>query len=81
MDSRQIDVAMRNRTPVTYNGQKYVRILEYISWYDEQGKRNLSAVLLADGNYTVRVPAEKVEEQTEKNGVKQIGGLYEERTC
>lgn len=62
MDSRQIDEAMRNRTPVTYSGQKYVRILEYISWYDQQGKRNLSAVLLADGNYTARVPAEKVEE-------------------
>lgn len=62
MDSRQIDTAMHNRTPVMHNGQKYIRILEYVSWYDAQGKRNLSAVLLADGNYTVRVPAEKVEE-------------------
>lgn len=44
------------------NGQKYVHIIEYVSWYGQQGKRNLSAVLLADGNYTVRVPAEKVEE-------------------
>lgn len=67
MDSRQIDVAMRNRTPVTYNGQKFVRILEYVSWYDAQSKRNLSAVLLADGNYTVRVPAEKVEEYYDNN--------------
>lgn len=62
MNSRQIDEAMRNRTPVMYNGQIYERILEYILWYDNNGDRKLSAVLLADGNYTVRVPAEKVEE-------------------
>lgn len=62
MDSKQIDIAMRNKTPVMYNGQQYVRILEYVMWYDKQGKRQLSAVLLGEQNYTVRVPAEKVEE-------------------
>lgn len=62
MDSKQIDTAIRNKTPVMYNGQRYVRILEYVMWYDKQGKRQLSAVLLGDQNYTVRVPSEKVEE-------------------
>lgn len=61
MDSKQIDAAMRNKTPVIYNGQRYVRILEYVMWYDKQGKRQLSAVLLGEQNYTVRVPSEKVE--------------------
>lgn len=62
MDSKQIDTAMRNKTPVMYNGQRYVRILEYVMWYDKQGKRQLSAVLLGEQNYMVRVPSEKVEE-------------------
>lgn len=62
MDSKQIDEAMRNKTPVMYNGQRYVRIVEYVMWYDKQGKRQLSAVLLGEQNYTIRVPAEKVEE-------------------
>lgn len=62
MDSKQIDKAMRNKTPVVYNGQRYVRILEYVMWYDKQGKRQLSAVLLGEQNYTIRVLAEKVVE-------------------
>lgn len=62
MDSKQIDTAMRNKTPVTYNGQRYVRILEYVMWYDKQGKRHLSAVLLGEQNHTIRVPSKKVEE-------------------
>lgn len=45
MDSKQIDAAMRNKAPVIYNGQRYVRILEYVMWYDKQGKRQLSAQL------------------------------------
>lgn len=61
MDSKQIDAAMRNKTPVMYNGEKYVRILEYVLWYDKQGNRQLSAVLLGEQNYSIRVPAEKVE--------------------
>lgn len=62
MDSKQIDAAMRNKTPVMYNGQRYVRILEYVMWYDKQGKRKLSAVLLGEQNYTIKVPSEKVED-------------------
>ncbi len=46
MDSKEIDTAMRLRTPVQCGGQRYERILEYVSWYDNQGKRRLSAVLL-----------------------------------
>lgn len=62
MDSKQIDIAMRSKAPVMYNSQRYVRILEFVMWYDKQGKRQLSVVLLGEQNYTVRVPSEKVEE-------------------
>lgn len=62
MISQQIDEAMRNRKPVMYEGKRYPRILEYVLWYDKQGKRQLSAVLLGEQNYSIRVPAEKVEE-------------------
>lgn len=62
MTSKEIDEAMKNRAPVFYNGDEYRRILEYVSWYDDNGKRRLSVVLLAkQGNYSVRVPADKVE--------------------
>ncbi len=65
MDSKEIDTAMRLRTPVQCGGQRYERILEYVSWYDNQGKRRLSAVLL-DGNCSVRVAAEKVRSVEER---------------
>ena len=61
MTSKQIDEAMKNRTPVYYNGEKYRRIIEYISWYDNSGSHKLSVVLLPmQDNYTVRVLADKV---------------------
>ena len=60
MDSAQIDAAMRERLPVVYNGQRYDRIIEYISWYDNNQKRRLSAVLI-QGRASYRVPADKVE--------------------
>ena len=60
MDSAQIHAAMRKRLPVKYEGIKYDRVLEYISWYDNQNKHHLSAVLLS-GRTSVRVPADKVE--------------------
>ena len=59
MDSKQIDRAMRERLPVVCDGIRYERIIEYVSWYDDNGKRHLSAVLLAN-NWTNRVPAHKV---------------------
>lgn len=61
MDSREIDHAMRYRLPVMYEGKRYDRIAEYISFYDEHGKRHLSAVLL-QGRTAYRVSAEKVKE-------------------
>ena len=60
MDSKAIDAAMRRRLPVRYNGERYDRILEYVLWYDNDGKRRLSLVLL-QGRSSYRVPAEKVE--------------------
>lgn len=59
MDSKQIDAAMRDRIPVVCDGIQYDRILEYVSWYDNNGKRRLSVVLL-QGRTSYRVPAEKV---------------------
>ena len=63
MDSKQIDNAMRKRTPVMWRGKKYDRILEYVMFYDNAGKRRLSVVLLG-GRTSYRVPAEEVTEVT-----------------
>ena len=60
MDSTQIHTAMREQLPVIYNGQRYDRISEYISWYDHNKNRRLSVVLLL-GRSSYRVPADKVE--------------------
>lgn len=60
MDSAQIDAAMRGREPVIYDGKRYDRITEYISWYDNNGNRRLSVNLL-HGRDSYRVPADKVE--------------------
>ena len=60
MDSKQIDAAMKRRLPVRYDGRRYDRILEYISHYDNDGKRKLSVSLL-ERNAIYRVPADKVE--------------------
>ena len=62
MDSKQIDTAMREKTPVTCDGMRYKRIIDFISWYDNTGKHRLSVVMLEmNGRNTVRVPAERVE--------------------
>lgn len=61
MNSRQIDAAMQDGTPVICDGRRYRRVVECVSWYDLRGVRRISAVLMSEqGNYTVRVPAEKV---------------------
>lgn len=60
MDSREIDHAMRHRLPVMYEGKRYDRIAEYISYYDDKKQRHLSVVLI-QGRTSYRVPADKVE--------------------
>lgn len=60
MDSKEIHATMRKRVPVIYEGKTYDRILEYVSFYDRDGKHQLSAVLL-QGRASFRVPADKVE--------------------
>lgn len=61
MDSKQINKAMYNKTPVYYNGIKYERILEYVMWYDDKNSKKLSCVLLECNKHaTIRVPADKV---------------------
>jgi hypothetical protein len=59
MDSREVDEAMRKRVPVMYEGEKYDRILEYVSSYDDNGSRRLSVGLLQGRNF-YRVLASKV---------------------
>ena len=59
MDSRTVDEAMRKRLPVMYDGTRYDRIIEYISWYDRNRKHRLSVVLQRQ-RYSVRVLADKV---------------------
>ena len=59
MDSREVDDAMRKRVPVMYEGEKYDRILEYVSSYDDNGSRRLSVGLLR-GRNIYRVLASKV---------------------
>lgn len=59
MDSREVDDAMRKRVPVMYEGEKYDRILEYVSSYDDNGSRRLSVGLLQGRNF-YRVLASKV---------------------
>lgn len=60
MDSKMIDLAMREQLPVVYDGRRYARISRFISWYDESGRRRLS-VELKEGNTAYTVPADKVE--------------------
>ena len=59
MDSKTIHTLMQARTPVTYDGVRYDRITEYISWYDQLGNHNLSVVLIR-GKSTIRVLADKI---------------------
>lgn len=59
MDSKTIHELMQRKTPVFYDGVRYDRILEYISWYDQLGKHNLSVVLIR-GKSTIRVLADKI---------------------
>lgn len=60
MDSKEVDDAMRMRAPVVCDGQRYDRILEYVSSYDGNGRRRLSVGVL-QGRTLYRVPASKVE--------------------
>ena len=60
MDSKAIDRAMKDSLPVVFNGKRYDRIAEYISFYNDKKERCLSVVLL-QGRTSYRVPADKVE--------------------
>lgn len=62
MTSAEIDHAMKHRLPVNYDGIRYARITEYVSWYDDRGRRRLSVGLLdRNGKCVVRVLADKTE--------------------
>lgn len=59
MDSKEVDDAMRRRLPVMYEGERYDRILEYVSSYEDSGRRRLSVGIL-QGRTLYRVPASRV---------------------
>lgn len=46
MDSKEIHRAMKLRLPVECDGEKYERIEQYISWYDNAGRHQLSVRLV-----------------------------------
>lgn len=60
MDSKTIDRAMKHRLPVVYDGRRYDYIREYVSWYDNNGRRQLSVGIVTN-NCMIRVPVDKVE--------------------
>lgn len=60
MNSKQIDTAMKDCLPVMFDGKRYDRIAEYISFYDDKKQHHLSVVLI-QGRTSYRVPADKVE--------------------
>lgn len=69
MDSKQITEAMRLKLPVRYNGGEYLRISEYILWYDAAGHRQTSVSLLDKNNNSVtRAPADRVEMAAQGGG-------------
>ena len=59
MDSKTIHELMQSRKPVSYDGIRYDRIAEYVSWYDDRGCHHLSVNLVRD-NHMMRVPADKI---------------------
>lgn len=60
VDNKQIDRAMKYRLPVVYDGKRFDCIKEFISWYDENGNRQLSVGIM-EGRTIHRVLASKVE--------------------
>ncbi len=61
MGSKQIVKAMKQKSPVIYDGSVYLRILEYILWFDENGHQQTSVILLDKNNAsTIRVPASSI---------------------
>ena len=58
-DRDKILEAMRKRLPVIHNGIHYDRIIEYVSWYDNNGTLRQSVVLLQKRS-SIRVLADEV---------------------
>ena len=55
----RVHEAMRRKLPVKHNHIRYDRILEWISWYTDQGEHRVSVVLLEKRN-SVRVPVDEI---------------------
>lgn len=58
-DIQIADNSIRDKTPITYQGHKYIA-KELIIWYDKDNIRQCS-LLLADGNGTVRARLRECE--------------------
>lgn len=55
----RIHDAMRRRLPIMHNKIRYDRILEWVSWYTNQGEHRVAVVLLEKRN-SVRVPVDEI---------------------
>lgn len=62
MESNEIIEAMKNKSPVIYDGSIYKQILEYILWFDKEGNKQRSVVLLDKTEHsTIRVLSSKIQ--------------------
>lgn len=62
MESNEIIEAMQNKSPVIYDGSIYKQILEYILWFDKEGNKQRSVVLLDKNEHsTIRVRSSMIQ--------------------
>ena len=54
-----IHEVMRRHLPVEHNNIRYDRILEWVSWYTNEGEHQISVVLQEKRN-CVRVPVDEI---------------------
>lgn len=61
LQSKEIIEAIQNRSPIIYNGAKYIRILEYILWFTDAGEQRTSVTLLdKNGRSVVRADSARI---------------------
>lgn len=59
--SKEIVGAMKEGTPIIYNGAKYIRIMEYILWFTDAGEQRTSVTLLdKNGRSVVRADSARI---------------------
>ena len=59
-DIQIVDHAIRDKTPITYQGHKYIA-KELIIWYDKDNIRQCSLILVDDNKNTIRARLRECE--------------------